>query len=96
MEQLKVAEVKGLKDMKAFQVNEYDTVAAYSLEEAKTFYLKHTGMDEKEAFYDFEAEERSLDEMIWEDETRQSKQSIKQVIQEYWDGSPFIVCSTVY
>ena len=94
MNELKIAEVKGLRDIKVFQVNECDTVAAYSLSEAKEAYKRITGMDDEEAFYDFEAEERSLDERIWDDEDRKSKSSMREIINQHWNGEPFIVCST--
>lgn len=94
MNELKKAKELGLVDVKPFQVNEGDTVAAFTLEEAKQFYKKVTGLNDEDAFYDFEAEERSLDELIWEDESMESKISIKQAIEMYWDGEPFIVCSS--
>lgn len=47
--------------MKAFRLNEYDTVAAKSLDEAKDFYLKETGLPEEEAFDDDYEKECDLD-----------------------------------
>ncbi|QKE56467.1 hypothetical protein [Bacillus phage YungSlug] len=48
--------------MKAFRLNEYDTVAAKSLEDAKAFYLEETGLPEDEAFD--EPEEVDLDKNV--------------------------------
>lgn len=60
-----------LENVKVFQVNEYDGVAATTLEQAKDWYMKVTGLNEEDAFYDYEASELPLDYEIYEDETRQ-------------------------
>ena len=90
---LKIAKELGLKDVKAFRLNEDDAIAAYSMEEAKAWYMELTGLNDEEAFYDFEPEELNLDEMIWEDESMKNKLSIQQAIERYWDNEPFIVVS---
>jgi len=87
-------QVTELLKVKVFQVNECDAVAAFSLEEAKEWYMKETGLDAKEAFYDYKAEEVPLDKLIWEDETMKNKISVYQVVQEYWKGQPFIAVSS--
>jgi hypothetical protein len=92
MNELKIAEQKGLQDVKAFQLNDDDTVAAYTLEEAKKYYQKITGLDDEDAFRD--PCERSLDAMIWEDEHMKNKISIREAIQIYWEGEPFIIASS--
>lgn len=87
-------QVKELLNVKVFQLNECDAVAAFSLEDAKEWYMRETGLDAKEAFYDYEAEEISLDKLIWEDETMKNKISVAQVIEDFWQGVPFIAISS--
>jgi hypothetical protein len=87
-------QVTELLKVKVFQLNECDAVAAFFLEEAKEWYMKETGLDAKEAFYDYKAEEVPLDQLIWEDETMKNKISIHQVVEEYWNGQPFIAVSS--
>lgn len=87
---------EGLINMKAFQINESDTVAAYTLEEAKQYYRKITGLSDDDAFYDYEARECSLDELIWDDEERTKQKTLREAIDQYWEGEPFIVCTTEF
>ncbi|WP_258831482.1 hypothetical protein [Peribacillus frigoritolerans] len=92
MNELKIAQELGLDDVKAFQLNDDDTVAAFTLEEAKVHYKRITGLDDEDAFR--EPTERSLDAMIWEDEHMKNKISIREAIKMYWEGEPFIVASS--
>lgn len=77
-----------------YLLNGFDGVAAKTLKEAKEWYLKTTGLNKEDAFYDYEASEMALDFEVWRDESRQSKQSLKSVIQEHWKGEPFLVISS--
>lgn len=85
-----------MENVKVFQLNETDGVAAKSLERAKEWYLKVTGLNEEDAFYDYEATEFPLTYEIWEDESKQKKQTLQSVIEELWKGEPFIAFSTEY
>jgi hypothetical protein len=49
--------------MKLFRMDEHDVYAARDIDEAKKFYLKNTGMDEKDAFCGGYPVEISPDEM---------------------------------
>jgi len=78
--------------VRVYRLNEYDAVAAKSEEQAKEFYLKLTGLDEEEAFEDVSIV--PMDYMVWTDDTRTSKISIKDLIENEWEGEPFIAFST--
>lgn len=78
--------------VQVYRLNEYDAVAAKSEDEAKEFYLKITGLDENEAFEDISIV--PMDYMVWTDETRTRKISIKDLIENEWKGEPFIAFST--
>lgn len=83
-----------LKDVKVFQLNESDAVAAESIEDAKEFYLKTTGLSEDDAFYGEEPVELSLDGLYWEDETRVRKVTLSDMLVKDWKGTPYIILST--
>ncbi|MEB4856112.1 hypothetical protein [Priestia megaterium] len=87
-------QVKELLNVKVFQLNEYDAVAAFSLEEAKEWYMKHTGLNADEAFYDYESHEISGEEKIYEDERMEEMVSVNEIVESYWQGSPFIAVTS--
>ena len=88
-----IQQITELLNVKVFQLNECDAVAAFSLEEAKGWYMKETGLNAKEAFYDYEAEEVPLNTMIWEDEVKTNEIPVSQILEEWWSGKPFIAIS---
>ncbi|BAQ11466.1 hypothetical protein OXB_2996 [Bacillus sp. OxB-1] len=83
-----------MESVKVFQLNEYDAVAAESLEQAKNYYRKETGLSDDDAFYDYEPTELPLDFEAWTDETRTSKETLRSVVKEHWKGKPFIALSS--
>lgn len=87
-------QVTELLKVKVFQLNEYDAVAAFSLEEAKEWYKDYTGLSADEAFYDYEAHEILGEEKIYEDENREEMVSVNKIVEAYWQGSPFIAVTT--
>lgn len=78
-----------MAEVKVFQINEYDAVAAKTEEQAKEHYLQVTGLDEDEAFLD-EITVVSLDKRVWADESMESKVAIKNIVEDRWMGEPFI------
>lgn len=86
--------IQETKDVKVFEVNECEAVAAHTLEEAKAWYLKEYQMDETEAFYDHEAQEITKDKLVWNDEGRTQKISVGEIVDLHWKGKPFVVYST--
>jgi hypothetical protein len=86
--------VKETKDVKAFELNECDVVAAHTLGEAKTWYMEEYSMDAEEAFYDHKPQEITKDKLVWDDEERTRKISVGEIIDLYWEGKPFVVYST--
>jgi len=85
------------KDVKVFQLNDSDAVAAYTLEDAKEWYLAHTGLSAKNAFEDYEAEEVSNDYKVYktEENMEHGKIKVQEIVKQYWQGTPFIVFSKV-
>lgn len=85
-----------IDNVKVFQLNECDAVAAETVKEAQKWYMEITGLSEQEAFYGEEPKEVSLTHEIWQDETRKKKEVLKDVLEELWEGKPFIIFSTEY
>lgn len=85
-----------IHDVKVFRVNETDAVAAETLEEAKEWYMKKHNLSEDDAFYDYGAYEVALTHEIWQDESRTKKEVLKDIILEFWDGTPFVAFTTGY
>lgn len=95
MKELKIAGVKGLQDVRVFRICDCDAVAAYTLEEAYEWYKDHTGLSEDELFALDEITEVSLDEKI-QDSATDSHQliTVREVLDRYWEGQPFIAVTT--
>lgn len=94
MEELKVFEEKGLQDVYVYQICECDAVAAYSLKEAKSYYRELTGLEEYELYTDDEVEIISPESKVRNSEEDDELISIQELLEKYWEGKPFIVCST--
>ena len=93
---LVVAEEKGLQDVKVFQLCECDAVAAYTLEEAKLWYTKTTGITDDEMYDDEEIEVVSLDSKVRKDEDTADLISVREIVETYWNGEPFIAVTALY
>jgi hypothetical protein len=96
MNQLEIAEQKGLKDVLVFQICECDSVAGYTLEEAKTWYKELTGLSDDELYSDEEIEIVPFEKEVWDGEERTGKITIREIVDTYWQGEPFIVASDMY
>lgn len=94
MNELIVAEEKGLKDVLVFQICECDAVAAYSQDEAREWYKDQTGLTDDELYSYDEVDIVPLDSEVYEDEERKDKVSVQEIINRYWNGEPFIALST--
>ena len=79
-----------MENVKVYRLNEYDGVAAETLEQAKEWYLEMTGFIEEEAFDEDEIGELPMDYEVYRDESLQHKQSLKSVIEDRWKGEPFL------
>jgi hypothetical protein len=94
MNDLKIVEEKGLKDVNVFQVCESDAVAAYTLDEALDFYKGLTGLEDDE-LYDYDSIEIvDLSEKVRNGEDSDELITVKEIIEMYWEGKPFIALST--
>ncbi|TCZ76159.1 hypothetical protein E0485_15080 [Paenibacillus albiflavus] len=80
-----------MENVKVYRLNECDAVAAESLEQAKKWYLETTGEESDE-----QCEQVSFDAMIWEDEFMQRKIPVREILENHWNGTPFIVFSTEF
>lgn len=83
-----------VRDVRVFQVNESDAVAAESLEDAKDWYMQEHNMSAEDAFYDYEANEVPLTHAVWQDENRTKKEVLSDLILEFWQGVPFRIFTT--
>lgn len=94
MEKLTVIEEKGLQDVHVFQLCECDAVAAYSLDEAITWYKEQTGVEDDE-LYDYEdIVTISLDYKVRNSEDDSELITVKEIINTNWNGSPFVALTT--
>lgn len=95
--ELEIAEEKGLQDVKVFWLCECDAVAAYSLDEARTYYKNLTGLSDEELYTDEEVEIEKMDANIRETEDEDSKMiTVQEIVNRYWEGEPFIAITTGY
>ncbi|MBO0962361.1 hypothetical protein J1P26_21900 [Neobacillus sp. MM2021_6] len=92
---LEIVEEKGLKDVLVFQVCECDSVAAYSLEEALAWYKGLTGLKDDELYDYDEIKIVPFDKEVWNDEERTRLISVREIIDNEWEGTPFIVTSEI-
>lgn len=84
----------GLKDVKVFQLCESDAVAAYTQEEAKEYYQNLTGVKDDE-LYDYDLVEIvPMDAKVRKSEDSQELITVKEIVEMYWEGKPFIALST--
>ncbi|EJW19922.1 hypothetical protein M5X17_00365 [Paenibacillus alvei] len=93
--QLDIADEKGLKDVHVYQLCECDAVAAYSLEEAKAWYLELTGISDGGLYPDWEIEIVPQDVKVYESEDSSKRITLREIIETYFNGEPFIVFSTL-
>jgi hypothetical protein len=94
MEELKVIDEKGLRDVHVFRLCECDAVAAYSLDEALAWYKETTGLtdDELYSYDDIELVSPSL--QVYEDENKDAMTTVQEIVNKYWNGKPFIALTT--
>lgn len=78
------------KDVRVFEMDEMDAVAARSEEEAVKYYTELTGVEINEV------SEIPRDYMVWEDESMKRKCSVDSILTELWDDEPFIVFTQEY
>ncbi|MFS0904157.1 hypothetical protein AB3N02_13970 [Priestia aryabhattai] len=79
-----------VKGVKIFELDELDAVAAQTEKEAISFYTELTGVEVTEA------KEIPRDYEVYEDESMEKKRSVGSLVDEDWDGEPFIVYTTNY
>lgn len=78
--------------VQVFRLNDYDGIAAESLEQAIEFYFSEI-MDYEEDMID-NPHALPMDHMIFDDETRTTQISIGDLIESDWKGKPFYAYST--
>jgi hypothetical protein len=84
-------EEKGLKDVLVFQVCECDSVAAYSCDEAIAWYKEYTGLNDDELHeYDL-IETVPFEREVWDGEEKTKRITVREIVDTYWEGKPFIV-----
>lgn len=97
MDKLDLVEEKGLKDIQVFQVCECDSVAAYSVEEAVDWYKEFTGLEDDELYELDEIETVSFDKEVWDYDAEEDKKiTVREIVNTYWKGIPFIVTWSQY
>ncbi|MBH0159076.1 hypothetical protein IHV10_22155 [Fictibacillus sp. 5RED26] len=95
MKKLEVAEEKGLQDVLVFQISDDESVAAYSLEEAKSWYMNEYGISEDELYSDDDIEIVPMDKKVRRGEDEEGLISVQEIVNTYWEGTPFIATTTL-
>lgn len=85
-----------VKDVKVFELNECDAVAAYTLEDAIEWYTDYTGIEKQELYSGDDVQEIDRSHSIWEDELMEERTTVGKIIDDQFDGEPFIVYSTEF
>lgn len=96
MKELVIAEQKGLSNVYVYQLCEDDAVAAYSLEEAKEWYKELTGLSDDELYSDDDVEVIDMSKEVWNDECLTTKTTVREIVNTYWDGEPFIAVTSYF
>lgn len=91
---LEIADEKGLQDVLVFQLCECDAVAAYSLDEAKSWYKAETGLTDEDLYSDEEVKIVSPDLVVRKDADSSDFITVREIVDAYWEGEPFIAIST--
>ncbi|AHC22692.1 hypothetical protein [Paenibacillus polymyxa] len=90
MNELQIAETKGLVDVRVYQICECDAVAAYSLEEAKEWYKSLTGLEDSDLYPDDEVEIVSMSYRVYEDEGMDEMITVQEIVNSRWQGEPLL------
>lgn len=77
--------------IRVYQVCECDSVAAETLEEARTWYKEITGFDDDELYDPEEVEIVSPSYKVRKSEEDSELISVKEIVEEHWLGEPMIV-----
>lgn len=91
IQELQIAEVKGLQDVQVFQICECDAVAAYFLEDALEWYKELTGLDDADLYNYDDIEIVAKSVSVWDDEDMKEKITVGEIVNRQWNGEPFIV-----
>lgn len=78
-----------------YQVCEDEAVAAKTASEAKQWYKNLTGLNEKDIFGDRDIRRIDLNGVYYVDMDNTKKRLLKDVIEEEWQGEPFIALYSV-
>ncbi|AMM44985.1 hypothetical protein SP15_185 [Bacillus phage SP-15] len=93
MPELQIAESHGLQDVLVFQLCDCDSVAAYTLDEAIDWYKNLTGLTDDELYPYDEIETVPFDYQVRISESDSTLTTVRQIVDQLWDGTPFIVTS---
>lgn len=85
-------QLKMVPKVQVFQLNEYDGVAAESLEQAIEFYFSEINDFEEDLIDNPRA--LPMDMKLFDDETRTTQISVNDLIEADWKGKPFYAFST--
>lgn len=94
MKNIKIADEKGLKDVKVYRLCECDAVAAYTEEEARSWYKNLTGLSDEDLYKPDEVEIVSPEYKIRKGEDDPELITVGEIVETYWDGEPFIAITT--
>jgi hypothetical protein len=85
--------LEGLDRVKVFELCDYASVAAFSQEEARSWYIESTGVEDTDLRSREEVTEVPFDLMVWDNEEMTEKIAVGEIVKQEWKGEPFIVCS---
>ncbi|OEH52953.1 hypothetical protein AQ616_18790 [Oceanobacillus sp. E9] len=82
------------KEIRVFQICEGDAVAAEYLEDAIEWYKDLTGFDDDELYASEDIEIYDPEKYVRKDEDEEGRITVKEIVNEYWAGKPFIAVTT--
>lgn len=86
-----------MKNVKVYQLNENDVIAAETLDQAKEYFLNVTGMSSERAFSHYVAHEIPKGRKVQKkdsmhvDSMTEEEESMSDIIKKHWKGEPFLV-----
>lgn len=80
--------------LEVFQLCECDAVVAKTLEEAVEWYKGLTGLKDGDLYEYDEIETIPLDYKVQKSETDNELITVREILQEHWNGVPFIAVTT--
>jgi len=82
-------------ELHVFKLCDYAAVAAPSLDEATDWYKDITGLDDWDLYAEEDVNTIPYSDSIYADENKKQTITIREILEKYWKGEPFIAVSYI-